>query len=327
MSEWYGDADLAAATRELIGSGHPTVAVATVTPDGTSIAGRGANPEGDFEIGSISKGVTGLLYCDARDRGEVTEDTTLGELLRLDAAAPVAGLTLGSLAIHRSGLPRLPRAAAPLRRTVRLWREGTNPYGETLEELLDQVRGLQPGRPKPRYSNLGYQLLGHAVAHASGTTYAELVRTRLAEPLGLSGCYVPARPEDLRPDAVVGRSRRGRPRDPWTGEALGPAGGIRATVTDMATLVSRLLDGSAPGISALDPVADFAGSKVRIGAAWVVIEPGGRTITWHNGGTGGFRSYLGLDRAAGAGVIALSATTESVDQVGFQLLERISAGR
>jgi len=36
-------------------------------------------------------------------------------------------------------------------------------------------------------------------------------------------------------------------------EAIAPAGGIRASIDDMARLVQTLIDGSAPGIAALDP--------------------------------------------------------------------------
>ena len=126
--------------------------------------------------------------------------------------------------------------------------------------------------PKARYSNLGFELLGHALARASGLTYAEMVRRRFADPLGLTTFYVPAAPEELRPTALVGTSRFGRPRRPWTGEAIGPAGGIRAGIEDMAVLAQSLLNGSAPGLAALDPVGTFGGRRVRIGAAWVTID-------------------------------------------------------
>jgi len=33
-----------------------------------------------------------------------------------------------------------------------------------------------------------------------------------------------------------------------------------------------LLDGSAPGLAALDPVANFAGPAARIGAAWMTLD-------------------------------------------------------
>jgi hypothetical protein len=50
-------------------------------------------------------------------------------------------------------------------------------------------------------------------------------------------------------------------------------------------------------------------------------------VTWHNGGTGGFRSIVALDRAAGVGIALVSATSRSVDRAGFALLEEcVAAG-
>ena len=40
-----------------------------------------AEPETRFEVGSITKGLTGMLLADAIDRGEVSLDTTIGDLL------------------------------------------------------------------------------------------------------------------------------------------------------------------------------------------------------------------------------------------------------
>lgn len=81
-----------------------------------------------------------------------------------------------------------------------------------------------------------------------------------------------------------------------------------------------LLAGTAPGLPALDPVRNFSGPAVRIGAAWIVVEHKGRDITWHNGKTGGFSSFVGLDRAGGRGVAVVRASTRSVDHVAFALL-------
>ncbi|MFF9869903.1 serine hydrolase domain-containing protein [Streptomyces sp. NPDC013953] len=313
----HGDDRLGARLRELLGPRVPAAA-AVVSPRGATVAGRGTDPDDDFEIGSISKGVTGLLYADALARGEIKPDSALGEFLPL-GDAPAARVTLQSLTTHRSGLPRLPASAQPWRRTIALWRHGTNPYGEDLRQLLDQARDVPLGSPRPRYSNLGYELLGHALAHAAATTYPDLLHRRIATPLGLDPFYAPASAGQLRPGALTGTSRRGRLRQPWTGEALGPAGGIRASITSMARLTAALLDGTAPGVAALDPAAPF-GAGARIGAAWLTIPMKGRPITWHNGGTGGFRSWLGLDRAAGTGVVVLAAGTASVDRQGFALL-------
>jgi CubicO group peptidase (beta-lactamase class C family) len=309
---------LAARVHALLGRRHPVFAAATITPDTVTVASRGADLHADYEIASVSKGITGLLYVAGLDRGEIRGDATLGSLLPL-GGTPAADVTLASVSTHRSGLPGLPRSAHPWRRTIALWRDGTNPYGETLAQLLEQARGVRVGRPRARYSNFGFELLGHAVARAAGMTFADLVHERLARPLGLECMYVPATIGELRPGALTGTTVRGRPRQPWTGEALGPAGGIRARIGDLARLAAALLDGSAPGAAALDPVASL-GSGARIGAGWITTPVDGRPLTWHNGGSGGFRSWFGLDRTAGTGAVILTATAASVDRPGFTLL-------
>ncbi|GAA0941297.1 serine hydrolase domain-containing protein [Nonomuraea longicatena] len=316
--------ELAERVRTLLGPRHPVAAAALISASGVTLAAIGADLDADFEIGSISKAVTGLLYADALERGEIRPDSTLGELLPL-GDVPAARVRLDSLARHRSGLPRLPASAQPLRRTLALWLRGTNPYGEDLGQLLDQARGAPVGEPEALYSNFGFELLGHALAAAAGTTYADLVQARLAGPLGLRGLYLPDTADRLGPKALIGRTRRGRPREPWTGAAIGPAGGIRASIQDMGGLMAALLDGTAPGIAALDPVEAF-GKGARIGAGWITVEAGGRAITWHNGGTGGFRTWAGLDRAAGTGAVVLSATSDSVDRHGFTLLAEHTSG-
>jgi CubicO group peptidase (beta-lactamase class C family) len=334
-----GDRALATLLRIRLGRTHPVAAVATVRDGEVTTASVGASREADFEIGSISKGVTGLLYRDACARGEVTPDTTLGELLPL-SGCPAAGLTLGAISTHRSGLPRLPAAAHPVQRSVRLWRAGTNPYGESLDEVLAQARTVTLHAPRARYSNLGFELLGHAIAHGAGLRYTELLAQRITGPLGMDASYAPASREELRPFALTGTNRSGREVEPWTGEAIAPAGGIRCTIDDAARLAAALADGSAPGIEALDPVATLAG-PVRIGAAWIVLPdrrrdrarpapapaPAPNVVTWHNGATGGFCSWLGVNRTERTAVVLLTATARSVDTHGFRWLRELTAAR
>jgi CubicO group peptidase (beta-lactamase class C family) len=324
MPELFGDVVLGVGLKTRLGSHHPRAAAAVVTPASTTTASIGADLDADYEIGSISKGVTGLLYTDALERGEVGPDSTLGDLLPL-GDSPVAQVTLASLATHRSGLPGLPRSAHPLKRTWGLWRHGTNPYGETLDQLMKQAQTVRLGSPKPKYSNFGFELLGHAVAAAASVPYADLVKARIAEPLGLEDFYIPTRPGDLRDGALPGVSRHGHRREPWTGEAIGPAGGIRSTVGDLATLALSLLNGTAPGVAALDPVAPFTRRSTLIGSAWITLEHKGREITWHSGGTGGFRAWLGVDREARTAVVLLSAVSRSVNATGFAMLSDYAA--
>lgn len=321
---FYGDEAAQEALRSSLGRPKSwprtgAFAVALVQDGGLATASVGAPLEADYEIGSVSKGLTGLLYADALHRGELDSGTTLGDLLPLEGTES-AGVSLGSITRHASGLPRLPASQATFRQTVALWRRGANPYGETLEDLLAQARQTRLLSPKPRYSNFGFELLGHAIAAGARTTYRDLMAHRIAGPLGLHSLYAPSFPDELRQTALRGRSRAGRIMEPWTGEALAPAGGWRASIQDMGILARALLQGTAPGSAALNPVAQFAGPAARIGIAWLSLDVKGRTVTWHNGATGGFRSWVGLDRKAGTAVVLLSATASPLDRHGFRVL-------
>lgn len=317
MNHLHGDPELVLRGRARLGKHQPIAAVGVSTEEGARIASWGCDLAADFEIGSISKGVTGMLYADAIARGEIDEGTLLGDCLA-GLSSDLAQTPLRALSIHRGGLGVLPSQDSLIAASWRAWRKGENPYAGSLAQLLDKLGSERPKSPKPRYSNLGFQLLGHAVAVAAGAGYADLVERRLAEPLRLESFYVPESADQIRSTAVSG-SQSGRPVPSWHGEAIGPAGGVRGSVASMVGLMSALLSGEAPGLSSLDPVAPM-GRGLSIGSGWMVLEAKGRTVTWHNGGTGGFRSWMGMDRAARVGVVVLAATSRSVDRAGMVLL-------
>lgn len=312
---------LAARAGTLLGPRHTTYVVTLVTPDGAEVDAEGTDVHGDVELGSVSKGITGLLWRDAISRGEVAEEAVLGD--HLDVPEPMAAIRLSTLATHTSGLPRIAGGSEMLRRTWELWRSGRNPYREDLTELLARLDQVRVGRGgKASYSNVGFQLLGHAVASATATSYADLVATRIAKPLGLTDTYVPVSADELRPGAVAPRNRRGAVVEPWANEAVAPAGGVRSSAADLAVLLRAMLDRSVAGADALEPVATFSG-RLGIGAGWLTGPLLRRTVTWHNGGTGGFRSFVGIDREHGAGVALVSATTRSVDGAAARLLAEV----
>ncbi len=167
----------------------------------------GAPATGIYQIGSVTKVFTGLLLAREVVDGALSLDQPVSDLLPELASVPTGSATLGSLASHTSGLPRLPPG---------LWRKALgkgrrDPYadidGPALVAALRDVRLRRPGG-RAAYSNLGYGLLGHALATHRATTYDAAVRERITGPLGMSdtGC-VPADPARV----VVGTTRRGKP--------------------------------------------------------------------------------------------------------------------
>ncbi|WP_411557790.1 serine hydrolase domain-containing protein [Plantibacter sp. MPB07] len=324
--EATGDAELAATVRELVGPDRKALLAVVVTPDGTRTATIGAQPDTRFEIGSVSKAFTGLLLADAIERGEVTPDTRLGELLEL-GDAPAADVTLEQLATHTSGLPRLPIDLSTILSSTWFALTTANPYGEDLDQLLEQARSASLDTPKGTYSNLGFELLGAALGSAAGTSYADLLEERITGPMGLDSTSPVSDAAELGDRDLLGETAGGRTAAAWTGTAIGPAGGIRSDTEDLARFAERLADGSAPGIEALDPQAAFGDRE--IGWAWITDRKAidGEDLVWHNGATGGFASFVGVVPATGTTVVLVSATQESVDAAGVALLEQIGAAR
>jgi CubicO group peptidase (beta-lactamase class C family) len=60
----------------------------------------------------------------------------------------------------------------------------------------------------------------------------------------------------------------------------------------------------------------------RVGLAWISTEVGERRVVWHNGGTGGFGSFIGVDAAArrGIAVVTNSTHTRRVDAAAISVL-------
>ncbi|HEY5980092.1 MAG TPA: serine hydrolase, partial [Microlunatus sp.] len=241
-----GDASLGQLGREVIGDDRPALAVACVSPASVRTAVMGAGASDRFEIGSISKGLTGLLLADMIERGEVRADTRLGTLLPVSGT--LAEVTLSRLATHTSGLPvQLPTLAQAGRNYWAALTAG-NPYDGTVQQRLGALADVSLDAPAGTYSNLGFELLGAALGSAADRPYRDLLRERVLVPVGLSGATVPYAAAELTDTDLLGQTGGGRTADAWLGEALAPAGGTRADIGEMAALTQRLLTDEAPGM-------------------------------------------------------------------------------
>ncbi|GHD78535.1 CubicO group peptidase (beta-lactamase class C family) [Salinibacterium amurskyense] len=295
---------------------HDRLSVATFAEGQWQTAHFGASDALDYEIGSVTKTFTASLLALAIARGEVAAQTPVGELLEL-GSSPAAALALGDIATQTSGLPRLPVSFAELRRGARAARTGLDPYIATVPELVAQAAATPLGRAGTfNYSNLGFAVLGQALAAAAGTSYSALVEERIAVPLGLSATRSAATVAELPADAATGFDARGRVVAPWAMNAYGPAGNIRSTLPDMMRYTQAQLDGSAPGQDATTPRVSVP-KMGRIGYAWLTSPVG---VTWHNGMTGGFASFVGFDRQRSRAVVVLSNTAVSVDALALSLI-------
>ncbi|MET7749602.1 serine hydrolase domain-containing protein [Micromonospora sp. NPDC005367] len=327
-----GDAELAAATRAALDGarGYRGLAVALVEPDRVRTAGLGdlapggppVEPGTPFEIGSIGKTLTGMLLAHRATTDAVRPDDPLGVVLP-QVTGPTREVTLAELASHRSGLPRLATSPVDLARLAWTNLSAGNPYARwDVDRVVDAASEESPGdgRGEVHYSNFGVALLGQALAAQAGTGYPELLDRELLRPLGMTRTVVATGPGRLPADRAAGTKLNGRPADPWLGGGYAPAGiGVWSTAEDLARLLVGLLAGTAPGADAATP-RFTEDDHTRIGYGWFTSRHGDREVVWHNGGTGGFRSYLAIERATGRGVVVLGNTEHDVDRIGLRLL-------
>lgn len=311
------------------------IVVGVIDPQGRRIVAYGSLAKDDkrrldgdtvFEIGSVTKVFTSLLLADMVERKEVALDDPVAKYLPPDVKVPEFNghkITLQSLAMQTSGLPRLPSNLKP--------KDPANPYADyTVEQLyqfLSTYALMRDIGVKYEYSNLGPGLLGNALARRAGMDYEALVRSRIAEPLGLANTRITLSPE-MKERLAVGYSAALSPTSGWDLPALAGAGALRSTANDLLTFLAANLGYTKtplePAMAAMLSIHRLTGAPgMEAALGWLMSTSGGKTIVWHNGGTGGYRSFIGFNRAARTGVVVLSnaGTVAGIDDIGLHLLD------
>ncbi len=310
------------------------MAIATIDKDGAhSVVARGKaggdnnRPlDGDtvFEIGSITKVFTSLLLADMIERGELKAEDEAGKYLPEGVAMPARGgkrITLLDLARHVSGLPRMPDQFQPA--------DPANPFADydtaKLYSFLGRVTLGRDIGEKYEYSNVGVGLLGHLLARRAGVSYEELLRTRILQPLKMTSTSITFS-EDQRKRLAIGHNKKLQPVKNWDLDVLAGAGAIRSTANDMLKFaaahmgqVKTPLDAAMARMRV--PRRPAGQKRMEIAMGWHILTQTGTDLYWHNGGTGGYRTFLGMELGAKRAVVVLSNTVLSNDDVGFHLLD------
>ncbi len=252
-----------------------------------------AKPDSLLEIGSITKTFTALALSQLAIQGKARLDEPVRELLPLGTVGQPEGteITLLDLATHRSGLPREPDN---LHATDRhnAW------AGYTVADLYAYLKNHGVAKPPHAsfgYSNLGFGLLGQALANRAGVSYAFLMKS-ITGPLGMHDTVV-----DLSASQKIrlmqGYSGPHSPVGPMDMGALAGAGAIRSTAADLLRYLSANLhpesvsnaDGLRAAIEAQLKLRAQIASGVSIALAWVYDAH--TALYEHDGAMAGYSSY------------------------------------
>ena len=279
-----------------------------------------------FEIGSITKTFNTALLADMVARGEVKLDDPVAKYLPSTVKVPERGgkqITLYDLATHTSGLPRLPANLHPV--------DMSNPYADyTVDQMYQSVSAYQLERDiglEYEYSNLGSGLLGHALARRLGKSWEEAVTERILEPLGMTDTRITLT-ADMRRRLAIGHNEKLEPVPLWDIPTLAATGALRSTVNDMLKYLAANMDPTSKPLGetlATTHISrhEVGSPKLTIGLGWHILQaPDGATIVFHNGGTGGYRSFMGFDPVKHIGVVMLTNSAIAADDIGIHLIDQ-----
>ena len=189
-----------------------------------------------FPVASITKPLTATALLALEQDGDVALDDPVSTYLP-GFSPPRDDITIRHLLSHHAGLVR------DLQKGI------VGPTSDDIDlasELSSILLADEPGTGY-RYSNVGYALLGEVIEAATGSTYPELMRERVFEPLGMTRTSVGVGPADRAARGFAPGHRNVGLVVPRTREVVpqarrdASAGSVVSTVRDLAAFVGMLL--------------------------------------------------------------------------------------
>ena len=276
-----------------------------------------------YALVSLTKVFTALLLADMVRKGEVALGDPVERYLptlRM-AEAGRGSVTLLDLATHTSGMPFMPDELPALDSPAA-------DYDAARLYRFVASRRWPPGQAAWEYSNLGYWLLGEALAARAGTDYERLLSERVIAPLGLEGTALTLSPK-LRARLAVGHNAVLGPAPSISTvpvfAVMAASGGLISTADDLLRLLSVAMGYRRSSLSpALADLLDTRRPASRAGVVqalgWVVIGQGDDALVVHDGGTLGYASSVAWDPRRRVGVVVLSNQMTDVGDLARHLL-------
>lgn len=257
-----------------------------------------SNKDSVFELGSLTKLFTALLFSDLVSKGQLNTNDKLGSFFDQSLKAGNEK-TLLSLVNHTSGLPRIPDDLG----------EGIlNPYKDYDYKKLENYLQHQlkvADTVAYDYSNLGYAVLEYIIAKKSGIAFEKHLQTFCLEDLGMH--HTSTQIEKIKPYLVQGRDSAGLPTENWEMNAFVGAGGLYSNVSDLEKWIQHYFEGKDPVFSqTLDSTFEVS-PQFNLAWAWHYLKNANGDIMYlHNGGTNGYGCTILMDTKKKNAVILLT---------------------
>jgi CubicO group peptidase (beta-lactamase class C family) len=213
--------------------------------------------------------------------------------------------------------------------------------GYSAEQIIRALRWSEPVtsfRSSYAYVNTPHLVAGELVANWAGVdNWEQVLSERLLEPLGMETTTWTAEGLDGNSNSAPGHARvddevRQIAAGPFP-YVFGPAGALNSNLHDMSRWVRlQLGNGEFEGkrliseenlLVTRSPHTILSRGFYCMG--WLITATNGGVITWHNGGTPGHTTFVGLQPEEGLGVVVLSnlGGTQMPDAVGIRLFEAV----
>jgi len=160
------------------------------------------------------------------------------------------------------------------------------------------------------YANLGFGLLGIALARRAGRSYEELLIERVCNPLGLSHTRI-ALSADMRRHLVQPHDLELKPTPLWDFPAIPGAGVVRSSCRDLTVFLEACMGlKPTPLRAAMTRLVEtrkptnLAGTQAGLG--WYITSTKDDEIVWKSGLSGGCNTFIGFSTRHRRGAIVLS---------------------
>jgi len=282
-----------------------------------------------FNLGSVGKLFATTSLAEAVKQDQLSLDSPVAKYVtELQRGGDIRRVTLGQLASHTSGLPRVPQQ-------YETWHRGNYTWPDFIRFLNSWKAGPnhEPGQ-QYLYSNAAMVLLRVALERRFNTRFAALMHDRITGPLGMSSTALPL-PRDLLGRAVQGYNPMGRPIG-RPGEEQGTfkwpgAGQIYSSSRDMATFLAANM-GELPDHRPMENAMALAQQPVfsvnahlKLGLAWQNVSGGNLRILDKNGGLNNTSTYIGFAPQPKIGVVILvNRGKQHATGIGRQILHALA---